>query len=340
MRENIIQAQQSSEHTDITLVAKDGLELPVHRCLLPSLAALTEEVWWCEQPRLVLAQETSTTLRCLVALLYKGTCNLQGTTALEVLEALGSLGVFLPEASLEVVLLSEVEERMALSPVVGEERGAREGGEEVLETLEVLEKKVEDWEPQEESRNQEEMWKEQVEEERKVSKECYVSVHKVKIPSCTYRPPGDTGSHVFSTGGGETGGNWEKEQGGETCRGQERKNTQDIMEKKHLLAYVKGLPIDLSQKQVRRAIQNALLNVTKDHLKRNTEMANSKVNRQKKRNLMQDFKKNIQNCKMPWQTMEEQKARKSNRERVKKFRDSARKQARESEGGQRVSREV
>ena len=178
------------------------------------------------------------------------------------------------------------------------------------------------------------------EEERKVSKECYVSVHKVKIPSCTYRPPGDTGSQVFSTGGGETGGNWEEEQGGETCRGQERKNTQDIMEKKHLLAYVKGLPIDLSQKQVRRAIQNALLNVTKDHLKRNTEMANSKVNRQKKRNLMQDFKKNIQNCKMPWQTMEEQKARKSNRERVKKFRDRARKQARESEGGQRVSREV
>ena len=85
MREDIFQAQQSSEHTDIRLVSQDGVELPVHHCLLPSMtiAALTEEVWCCEQPRLVLAQETSTSVRCLVTLLYSGPCSLQGTTVLE-----------------------------------------------------------------------------------------------------------------------------------------------------------------------------------------------------------------------------------------------------------------
>ena len=75
----------------MTLVSEDGGEVPLSP-LLTSLAQ--EQVWCCAWPRVVLAAETLETVTAMMSLIYTGTCYLDKTTTLEMMqEALLSLGV-------------------------------------------------------------------------------------------------------------------------------------------------------------------------------------------------------------------------------------------------------
>jgi len=114
----------SSDYSDLQLVSKEGDVVLAHLWRLAplGLSNLAPLPASGGQVTVLLASESRRTVEALVELLYTGRCSLQGTSALEVLEGLASLGILLTGALEERQVRQDVtakEQEQAATPELG-----------------------------------------------------------------------------------------------------------------------------------------------------------------------------------------------------------------------------